>query len=236
MLNEGMMLNEGILFPLIMLAISIIGGGLFLLMTKPKAKTYTEEEELSLKTAQDFVNVKNLKDRFLYATEGLTIMFVRIQPISIDLYSKAEKHSLMRQLTLELSDITYPFKFMALSRPVDIVPLIQVMQANSRNADDIRRKLLQEEIQYLNDFTLSEDIVERQFYISIWDKTDTFNETELAKRANALADKFSSCGVSASVIGEDDIVQLINYVYNPATASFEDTDFTACVPYIVEED
>lgn len=226
----------GLLFPLIMVAVTLIGGGIFFLVVeKSNKKTYTLEEELSLKTAQEFINVKNIKDRFLYTNDGMTIMYVRVQAISIDLYSKAEKQSLSKQLTTELSDITYPFKFMALSRPVDIVPLIQGMTEVSRLADDIRRALLAEEIKYLSNFTISEDIVERQFYISLWDKTDLFNEGELSKRANLLAEKFTSCGVGADVIGESEIIKLMNFIFNPAYTAVEDTEFSACIPYIVNE-
>ncbi|MFI3249935.1 MAG: hypothetical protein R3Y07_03110 [Eubacteriales bacterium] len=228
-------MKEGMLFPLIMIAVTLIGGGFFFFYLKMSENKQSEEEP-TMKTAQSFVNVKNLKDRFLYTTEGQTILFVRIQSVSIDLYSKSEKRSLMRQLTTELSEISYSFKFMALSRPVNIEPLIQSMMRTARTASEIRRELLDKEIQYLNDFTLSEDIVERQFYLSVWDKTDAYNENELAKRANILAEKFTSCGVAAEVIGEKDIIQLINYVYNPATASHEDTDYYPCIPIISEED
>lgn len=228
-------MKEGMLFPLIMIAVTLIGGGFFFFYLKMSENKQSEEEP-TMKTAQSFVNVKNLKDRFLYTTEGQTILFVRIQSVSIDLYSKSEKRSLMRQLTTELSEISYSFKFMALSRPVNIEPLIQSMMRTARTASEIRRELLDKEIQYLNDFTLSEDIVERQFYLSVWDKTDAYNENELAKRANILAEKFTSCGVAAEVIGEKDIIQLINYVYNPTTASHEDTDYYPCIPIISEED
>lgn len=224
---------EGIIFPLIMIVITLVGGGIFFFFVeKSNKKTYTLEEELSMKTAQEFINVKNIKDRFLYTMDGLTIMYVRLQSISIDLYSETEKQTLSRQLTTELSDITYSFKFMALSRPVDIVPLIQTMTETSRMADDIRRSLLNDEIKYLSNFTVAEDIVERQFYVSIWDKTDQFNETELVKRANLLAEKYTSCGVSADIIGESEIIKLMNFIFNPAYTAVEDTDFKAAIPFV----
>ncbi len=229
-------MNEGILFPLIMIAVSLVGGGLFWLYIKTtEKKQYSDETDANMKTAQDFINIKNLKDHFLYINEGLTLIFIRIQPISIDLYSPAEKNALMRQLTVELSEINHAFKMMALSRPVDIVPLIQKMMEISREADDIRRELLEQEIKFLNEYTMSEDIVERQFYVSIWDKTDAFNEMELLKRGKQFAEKFSTSSVSAEVIGEKDIVRLLNYVYTPNIVTFEDTDFSPTIPLLQED-
>lgn len=204
-----------------------------LIMKTSSNKQYSDEDELTLKTAQEFINVKNLKGKFLYTNEGETMMYLRIQPISIDLYSAAEKRSLGKQLTIEMSDICHPFKFMALSRPVNIVPLIETMKATSRNSSDIQRELLGKEMKNLNEMTQSEDIVERQFYISIWDKTDAYNESDLGKRASTFAEKFTTCGVQAEVIDEDDIVKLLNYFFTPNSTS-DETDFKSNVPFVDE--
>lgn len=224
---------DGLLFPIIMLAITIIGGGILLLVIKnTKPKAYTSDEEQSMKTAQDFINVKNLKDKFLYTDDGLTLMYVRVQGISIDLYSKNEKTSLIKQLTTELSEINYPFKFMALSRPVDISPLIHELTEELKNADDKRKELLRHEIYQMSSFALSGEIVERQFYISIWDKTDSDNEKELSKRANLLAEKFTSNGIGADVIGEKEIVRILNLVHNPSYTHLEDAEYTPSIPFV----
>ena len=119
---------EGLLFPIIMLAVTLLGGGIFLLVLKhQKPKRQNSGESTAIRTAQEFINVRDVKDKYLYTKDGLVLTFLRIHSISIDLYSKSEKHSLIRQLTAELSDIQYPFKFMAVSRPVDISPLIADM-------------------------------------------------------------------------------------------------------------
>ena len=102
---------EGLIFPIIMLAVTLLGGGLLLIVLKhSKPKNKGGGESLAIQTAQEFINVRDIQDKFLYTTDGLLLAFVRIHSISIDLYSKAEKNSLIRQLTAELSDIQYPFK------------------------------------------------------------------------------------------------------------------------------
>lgn len=204
-----------------------------LVMKTSTNKQYSDEEDLSLKTAQDFLNVKNLKGKFLYTKEGDTMMYLRLESISIELYSESEKRTLGRQLTIENSEITHPFKFIALSRPVNIVPLIETMKATSRTSTDIQREILGKEMKNLNEMTQSEDIVERQFYICIWAKTDAYNESDLLKRANLFAEKFLICGVRAEVIDQPDIVKLLNYVYNPNSPS-DETDYAANVPFVEE--
>ena len=224
---------EGLIFPIIMLTVTLVGGGILMLFLKnSKPKNRTSEEEISLKTAQDFINVKNINDKFLYTKDGLVIVFVRIHGISIDLYSKSEKNVLIRQLTTELSEIQYPFKFMALSRPVDISPLINEMTGELKNADDKRKELLRQEIYQMSSFALSGDIVERQFYISLWDKSDYDSDKDLIKRASLLVEKFTSNGIGADIIAEKEIVRLLNLIHNPSYTHLEDSEHSASIPII----
>lgn len=157
---------EGLIFPIIMLAVTLLGGGLLLIVLKhSKPKHKGGGESLAIQTAQEFINVRDIQDRYLYTTDGMLLTFVRLHSISIDLYSRAEKNSLIRQLTAELSDIQYPFKFLAVSRPVDISPVITDMQSMLKEADDRRKELLRQEILQMSGFALSGEIVERQFYV-----------------------------------------------------------------------
>jgi len=115
---------QGLLFPIIMLTVTLMGGGFLLLFLKTAKKRPVSDEAMrAMQTAQQFINVRDVKDKYLYTKDGLVLTYLRVHAISIDLYSKAEKNSLIKQLTAELSDIQYPFKFMAVSRPVDISPL-----------------------------------------------------------------------------------------------------------------
>ena len=126
---------QGLLFPIIMLTVTLVGGGLLLLVLRhTKKRPASDETTMAIQTAQQFINVRDVKDRHLYTKDGLVLCFLRIHAISIDLYSKSEKNNLIRQLTAELSDIQYPFKFMAVSRPVDISPLISDMQGMLKTA------------------------------------------------------------------------------------------------------
>lgn len=227
---------EGLLFPIIMLSITLLGGGLLLFVLKHSGPVnQTGGVSPAIQTAQEFINVKDIKDRYLYTADGLVLVFIRIHSISIDLYSKAEKYSLIRQLTAELSDIQYPFKFMAVSKPVDISPVITDMQSMLKDADDRRKELLRQEILQMSGFALSGEIVERQFYVSLWAQAEDGAEKELSRRAGLFAEKFSGCGISGNMLGEKEIVQLLNLVHNPSYTHLEDAEFSASIPILKEE-
>lgn len=192
-------------------------------------------ESTAIRTAQEFINVRDVKDKYLYTKDGMVLTFLRVHSISIDLYSKSEKHSLIRQLTAELSDIQYPFKFMAVSRPVDISPLIADMQSMLKDAGDKQKELLRQEILQMSGYALSGEIVERQFYISLWEKYEDGVEKDLFKRAALLAEKFSGNGVGCDVLTEKEIIRLLNLVNNPSYTHLEDTEYSASVPTLKED-
>jgi hypothetical protein len=227
---------QGLLFPIIMLAVTLVGGGILLLFLKTaKKRPVSDEAAISMQTAQQFINVRDVKDKYLYTKDGLVLIFLRIHSISIDLFSKAEKSVLIRQLTAELSDIQYPFKFMGVSRPVDISPLIADMQGMLKTADDRRKELLRQEILQMSSYALSGEIVERQFYISMWDRCEDGVEKDLFKRASLLAEKFTTNGIGCDVLAEKEIVRLLNLINNPSYTHLEDTEFEASIPMLKED-
>ena len=79
---------EGLLFPIIMLTVTLVGGGIFLLVLKhQKPKHQSSEESAAIRTAQEFINVRDVKDKYLYTKDGLVLTFLRVHGVSIDLYS-----------------------------------------------------------------------------------------------------------------------------------------------------
>lgn len=224
---------ENLLFPIIMLTVTIIGGGLFLfIMNSKQRKSRKESEKSAIVTAQHFINVKDIRGNYLYTRDGYLFIYLRIHPISIDLYSKAEKAILIKTLTAELSDLQYPFKFIALSRPVDISPIIIDFSDKVRDAEDKRKELLHQEIMQMSGYALSGEIVERQYYICLWDIFEEGNEMELSKRATLLSEKLMAGSVSSDILFEKEIVRFLNLVNNPSYVHLEDTEFSPSIPIL----
>ena len=128
---------------------------------KEKKKKLTAEQT----TAQEFTNVLNIQNNYLYTRDGYVIGYIKIIPVSVGLLSQREKETLVKQLTAELSVEKEPFHFLAISRPVDMQPLLE-SYAHLRNetSDPYRRELLRKEMENLSDFTFGDEIVERQFF------------------------------------------------------------------------
>lgn len=184
-------------------------------------------------TAQQLVGVKDIRDHFLYTNDGWVMMYLRITPISIDLLSEREKQNKARQLTAELSAQQKPFQFLAVSRPIDIAPLIsEYSQMISATSNRRRKELLRLEMMNMSEFAMSGDVVERQFYLTTWQKQEPDVEFELSKRIQDLQRHFTACNIVTEILEQRGIIQLCNLINNPAYSHLEDAKSSADFPII----
>ena len=86
----------------------------------------------------------------------------------------------------------------------------------------------------ITEFALSGEIVERQFFVIIWDELTEENQLLLKRRANDMAYKFQSCGVSAEVLNQTQIYHLAKLFAHPQAGhlDLDDSDFTAAIPIL----
>jgi hypothetical protein len=131
-----------------------------------------------------------------------------------------------------MSSIQYSFKFIAVSRPVDISPLISELSELLTTSDPKQKELLKQEILEMSTFALSGEVVERQFYVVIWDKAEQGAEKDLLVKAKEFASNFTDNGISCDILEQQDIVRLCNLINNPAYMHLEDTSFEPSIPIL----
>lgn len=188
-----------------------------------------------IKAANDFVNIKDIRGSLLYTGDNHIFAYIRLQPISVDLLSQREKHTLINTLTAELSSETKPFQFFAISQVVDMSKLKDVLyDVLNDTSDSIRRRLINDEINQIAGFALSGEVIERQFFVIIWEVLNDDNELLLKRRANELANKFQSCGINVEVLEQSQIYHLIKLFGHPQSSHLDitDDDFTAAIPIL----
>lgn len=222
------------ILPIIMICIcALMGGGVFLYMKMGK-KTARKESNPADVTANEFVNVRDISGKFLYTRDNMVLSYLRIMPISIDLLSKSEKQQMVRQLTANLSSAEYPFKLLAVSRPVDISPLLTELSDTFTACGNPKQKeLLKQEMLEMSTFALSGDVVERQFYLELWDKAGDSAEQDLLQKLKYLEGYFSDVGIRTEILEQQDIVRLCNLVNNPSYVHLEDSEITPSIPVLM---
>ena len=206
------------LLPIIMILVCVLLGGgtlLFLKFSERRKKAKSrDKEELAQMTANEFVNVKDIRGSFLYTRDGMALAYLKIFPISTELFSKNEKRLIAKQFTASLSSGQYPFQLLAVSRPVDISPLMAELSSTLTASSNIKQKeLLKHEIVEMGGFALSGEVVERQFYIKIWDRAVDGVERDLLQKLKYLSGYFADCGIQTEILEQQDIVRLLSLIH-----------------------
>lgn len=184
-------------------------------------------------TASEITNVLDIRDKFLYSWDGQIFTYLKITPVSLDLLSAREKEVLSSVLSAEISRETKPFKLIALSRPVDITPLLdEYALLLSSSSDEKQKELLRLEMKQMKEYMNSGEVVQRQFFIVLWDKYYPGCEAEMLKRTKDFAISFEAANVGCEILNEDGIITLCNMINNPAFIHLEDTDYKEHIPII----
>lgn len=191
------------------------------------------QKEITGASAQDFLNVLDIKNDVLYTVDGYMIAYMLIHPFNKDLLSERELIRMTDTLTGELSQEKRPWKFLALSKPVDVAPILSENQELlAGSSDAVQKNLLRHENAFMAELATSGDISERQFYMMGWERQETAEASDVKKRMLDMANHFDSVGVRAELLKKPDIIKLLNLVHNPEYILLEDAETTALFPVI----
>ena len=219
----------------ILLVIVLLAAGFWFFFIYKQQKQ-GEAETQAQATAQEFTNGKDIREKYLYSRDGYTFMALKMEHFSIDLFSKNEKVTLTRQLTAELSGDQQAFKFIAVSRPVDISALINEYSDRLVSTTNPKQKeLLRKEISVLSSYALSGEVIERQFYLMLWERFEEGSERSLSRRMQDFAGCFENAKVPVEILKEKEIVRLCNLIDNPAYAHLEDMSYDPTFPMLQDQ-
>lgn len=206
---------------------------------KKKVRVRAEENEIrkaaAEKTAQDFVNARDLGNSCLYTLDGMIFAYIKIEGVSLELYSRQEQKLICKNLSSALSQYKHPYKYIAVSRPADISTPLHEHNELYNIAEGGRKKLLKYEMRELADMIVSGETLERQHYIIIWDTIQNADEHSIIIQANDLVKKFSENGVGAELLDNRGIVRLCNLVNNPAYVHIESADIDNAITVLSEK-
>ena len=186
-----------------------------------------------LQTANEFINVKDVRGSILYTKDNRLFSFLRINPISLELLSPREKDKKIKNFATEFSSENKSFKFFSISRPVDVSGISSWLTGMLQEATDpIQKEMLINEIKETGAFAITGEVIERQFYLIIWESANEDGQREILRRANELENKLSGCEIVAELCSQDAIVRLLNLFANPNFAHMEDGEFEPAIPVI----
>jgi len=198
-----------------------------------KSDAQAAERMKRLQTANEFLNVKDVRGPVLYCKDGYIFAFLRIQPINLDLLSPREYTRKIKTFAAEFSAEKKRLKFFSISRPVDISGLSARLSRLLAEATDAAQKdLLNHEIREMSSFALTGEVTELQFYLVLWEPAASDGERELLRRARELENRFAGCEIVADLCDQGTIIRLLNLFSNPNYAHLEDDDVTPAIPFL----
>lgn len=179
-------------------------------------------------TLNEFLNIKDIpKDKnYLITKDGEKILFIRVNPINIELLSEEEMEAKMDLMSIEFSNEQYPYKILVIPRTVDISEhIIEQEKLKNMSDDETSKSIIENRIRFTTNLVADKDIIENEFYILIWNRDSEGSELELNKRANNWISRLRNCDLEGEVLNEKDIILLAKSFTIPEFARKEGTDY-----------
>ncbi len=175
----------------------------------------------------EFLNIKDIKENYLYTLDGQVILFIKVNPINIELLSDEELEQKMDSNSIEFSNEQYPYKILVIPRAVDISEHIREQEEIKNNIqDDICIKIINNRIITTTELVENKNIIENEFYIMIYGKNAENIEIELNKRANNWINRLKNCDLTSYILEEREIILLIKSFTITEFARTEGTDYS----------
>ena len=180
-----------------------------------------------IQTLNEFLNIKNIKNNYLYTLDEQVIVFIKVNPINIELLSDSELERKMDSEAIEFSNEQYPYKIMVIPRAVDISEHIREQEQLKKSLDDdVCIEIINNRIIATMEIVENKNIIENEFYIMLYDNYRDNIEHELNKRVNSWINRLNNCELKCEVLEERDIILLMKSFTIPEFARTEATDYT----------
>lgn len=180
-----------------------------------------EKTSVIVTTANEFVNVKDIKDIFLYTKDGYIFCFLRIYPFNLDLLSDEERRIITNRLAADFDSDRKDWVYQAFPREVDIDGYKTFLR--SRRAEEMeslgKKKIIDDQIIRANEISMNGENYEHQHFFKIWDRIDEQNnkvtiEMELKDRINGFKTRYEEAQIKCEILNEREIIKLCNLFSN----------------------
>lgn len=177
-------------------------------------------------TANEFTNVKDVRDCFLYTKNGFVMSYLRVYSINISLMSEVERKGKSQSLTANFENDRKDFVYFTLPREIDLERYTgELKERYGQELTNIgRRHLLAEMLRESNGLSTSGENYEHQHYIKIWQYAGSDigrTEKELRARAQEFKNRYSAAGIPVEILRDAEILKLCNLFGNPTQAAYE---------------
>lgn len=194
-----------------------------------KKKEAVESVSPLLKTANEFVNVKDIRGNFLFSKDDYLFGYVRIHQLNLDLLSREERYIKTQTLTTSFEADRKSFDYLSFPREIDLDDYKNSLKEKYKSEiNDLgKRRILLIMMQTAQALTTSGENFEHQQFIKIWQRIaghEAEAKHELYMRLEEFKARYISVGVQAEILGEQEIMKLCNLFGNSRQVSYENIE------------
>ena len=166
------------------------------------------------KSVLQWIPFKEIWNDLLFLENDKVVGLIKINSINFQLFSEEEQTSKIFQFRKILLSLEYPFKILAVDKPVSLSEHIQNLIYLSKHTDnEIKKQLLDEDIKYAEKIMNNNLVNNREFYLLIDEDKD--NIKLLKSKINDIVLQFSNIGLLAEQAKTNEIRELLFTYLNP---------------------
>ena len=186
----------------------------------------TNKQEM---TANELVNVKDIKGSFLYTKDGYVFGYLQIYPYNLDLVSMEERRAKTNAQSMSFDGDRKDFVYQTFPREIDLDRYKDHLKRQYQSEIESvgRRRLLAEMLLEAIALSSSGENYEHQHYIKLWKKVGSQAgdaEGELKERLEEFRERYGMIGIHAEILGYEQIIKLCNLFGNSGQISNEIVD------------
>lgn len=184
------------------------------------------------KTTQEFVPIKEVRDGVIIMKDGSMRSVILSSSLNFALKSVDEQEAIIYQFQNFLNSLDFSIQISIQSRELDIRPYLATLEKRYNDElNDLMKIQIKEYIGFIKNFTESQNIMSKTFFIVIPFsptvllggkkdknlKNDNFeeNRTQLEQRASVVQQGLMRCGVRSATLGTEEAIELFYKLFNP---------------------
>lgn len=176
-------------------------------------------------TANEFVNVRDIKNIYLYTKNHYIFCYLRIYPFNLDLLSNEDRQILTNRLAANFDSDRKDWVYQAFPREIDIDGYKNFLKAKRiEELESIgKKKIIDDQIMRANELSTNGENYEHQHFFKIWGKEEldkSSTEQELKERIYSFKARYEEAQIRCEVLSEREIIKLCNL--------FSNNQFTSC--------
>lgn len=166
------------------------------------------------KTLLDLLPFKEVWNDLLFLDNDKVIGLIKVNSINLHLCSNEEQSSKIFQFRKVLLSLEYPFKIIALDKPISLTEHIDNLLSLINNIDnDYKKELLKEDINYANKIMNKNIINNREFYLLIEEDKD--NVKLLKSKITDIVSQLNNIGLNSEQVKTEEIKDILFTYLNP---------------------